>query len=79
MLSASDSRAFPTPDDRLGSCLFCGRALVLLPEDRRRGSCFDCLALSVADPVPCPDCGATIPGEERGVGCAECGWYPVRD
>jgi hypothetical protein len=79
MLSSSDARSFETADDRLGSCLFCGRALVLLPEDRRRGSCFDCLALSVPEPVACPDCGVMIPGDERGVGCENCGWYPVRD
>ncbi|HTT73757.1 MAG TPA: hypothetical protein VMG99_06395 [Thermoplasmata archaeon] len=79
MLSFSDSRGFPSPDERYGSCLYCGRGIVLLPDDRRRGSCFDCLSLSVPAPVPCPDCGATIPGEERAVGCANCGWYPVRD
>jgi hypothetical protein len=78
MLSFADNRAFESPDDRFANCLFCGRDLVLLPDDRRRGSCFDCLALSVPEPVPCPECRATIPGEDRGVGCANCGWYPVR-
>ena len=79
MLSFSDIRSFESPDERYAHCLFCGRDLVLLPNDRREGSCFDCLALSVAPPTPCPECRAWIPGEERAVGCAECGWYPLRD
>ena len=79
MLSFSDTRTFETPDERFAHCLFCGRDLVLLPDDRRAGSCFDCLALSVAPPNPCPDCGRLIPGEERAVGCSNCGWYPQRD
>jgi hypothetical protein len=79
MLSFADSRGFASPDDRWSRCLFCGREIVLLPDDRRGGSCFDCLALSVAPPRPCPSCGATIPGEDRGVGCANCRWYPLRD
>jgi hypothetical protein len=79
MLSFSDIRAFETPDERFAHCLFCGRDLVLLPNDRREGSCFDCLSLSVPPPTPCPECGASIPGEERAVGCADCGWYPLRD
>ncbi len=79
MLSFADSRSFGASDDRFAHCLYCGKSLVVLPEDRREGSCFDCLALSVAAPVPCPECGFSIPGEERASGCPSCRWYPVRD
>ena len=79
MISFSDSRSFGNSDERLSHCHGCGRELVLLPDDRRGGCCFDCLALSVPEPQTCPDCRATIPGEERGNGCANCGWYPLRD
>jgi len=79
MLSFADSRSFGTSDERFSRCVFCGKDLVLLPEDRRGGSCFDCLALAVAPPVPCPDCGTMIPGEDRAVGCSNCKWYPRQD
>jgi hypothetical protein len=79
MLSFADSRSFDLPEDRLSRCLFCGKDLVVLPDDRRGGACFDCLALSVRPPALCPSCGITIPGEERALGCASCGWYPLRD
>jgi len=79
MLSFADSRNFELPDERLSRCLFCGKELVVLPDDRRAGACFDCLALSVRPPAPCPNCGTEIPGEERAVGCANCRWYPLRD
>ncbi len=78
MLSFGDSRTFETGDERFSHCLFCGRLIVVLPDDRRGGSCYDCLALSVPAPVACPDCRAEIPGEDRALGCAECGWYPLR-
>jgi hypothetical protein len=79
MLSFSDIRSFENPDERFGHCHFCGRDLILLPNDRRGGNCFDCLSLSIVPAGPCPECGASIPGEERSFGCAGCGWYPVRD
>jgi len=79
MLVFSDLRSFTSEEERFARCLFCGRELVLLPEDRRRGACYDCLSLSVPSAVPCPECGTTIPGEERGLGCPECRWYPGRD
>jgi hypothetical protein len=79
MLSFADSRSFETLDERFSHCLFCGRTVVILPEDRRGGSCFDCLALSVAAPSPCPECQTLIPGEDRALGCSECGWYPIQD
>ena len=79
MLSFADSRTFGTSDDRFSHCLFCGRSLILLPEDRRGGCCFDCLTLSVAASMACPDCGATISGEDRATGCANCRWYPLRE
>jgi len=79
MLSFADSRSFDLPDERFSRCIFCGKELVLLPDDRRGGACFDCLALSVRPAAACPSCGSMIPGDERGVGCANCHWYPLRD
>jgi hypothetical protein len=79
MLVFSDSRGVSSPEDRFSRCLFCGKELVLLPDDRRRGSCFDCLSLSFPEARPCPNCGVPIPGEERGSGCSNCRWYPLRD
>ena len=38
-----DIRRFENPDDSCGRCRKCGRTLVVLPEDRRFGFCFDCL------------------------------------
>jgi len=77
MLSFADSRVFESSEESLAHCLFCGKDLVVLPDDRRQGSCFDCLSLSIPPPVPCPECRAEIPGEDRGVGCSRCGWYPL--
>ena len=79
MLVFADQRSFSTAEERFSRCRFCGREMVLLPEDRRRGACFDCLTRSVALPVPCPQCGATIAGEERALGCPECRWFPAGD
>ena len=79
MLSFADGRTFGGSDERFSHCLFCGRDLVLLPEDRRGGLCFDCLTLSVPQPTICPNCGATIAGEDRATGCAQCRWYPLRE
>ncbi len=79
MLSFADSRVFESSEERLSRCVFCGKELVLLPSDRRQGSCFDCLALSLPPPAPCPECRAMIPGESRAAGCSQCGWYPLGD
>jgi hypothetical protein len=78
MLSFGDTRTFETPEERFSHCLLCGRLVVVLPDDRREGCCFDCLSLSVPEPAPCPDCRAEIPGDERALGCPQCGWYPLR-
>jgi hypothetical protein len=77
MLSFADIRSLDSSEERLSHCVFCGKDLVLLPDDRRQGSCFDCLSLALPAPVPCPECGAEIAGEERAAGCVRCGWYPV--
>ena len=79
MLLFSDLRGSASEEERFSRCLFCGREIVLLPDDRRRGACFDCLALSVPPPASCPNCGSAIPGDERALGCPECRWYPARD
>jgi hypothetical protein len=73
MLSFADHRSFSSPDDRFQHCTFCGKELVVLPNDRRGGSCFDCLALLGPDPVPCPECGLDVPLPQRSSGCPRCG------
>ncbi len=77
MLSFADVRTLEPPEERLSHCVFCGKDLVLLPDDRRQGCCFDCLSLALPTDVACPDCGSAISGEARAAGCPRCGWYPV--
>jgi hypothetical protein len=40
-----DARRFASPDERLMRCRHCGTRLVVLPDDRRQGFCFDCFDL----------------------------------
>jgi hypothetical protein len=77
MLSFADVRVFESSEERLSRCVFCGKGIVVLPDDRRQGACFDCLSLSVPGPVPCPECGNEIPGEARAAGCPSCGWFAL--
>jgi hypothetical protein len=79
MLLSADARAFSTAEERFQACAYCGKELVVLPNDRRGGSCFDCLMLLGPDAAPCPNCGAEIAAGERRQGCLRCGWIPVRD
>jgi DNA-directed RNA polymerase subunit RPC12/RpoP len=79
MLSISDGRSFSTEDDRFARCIFCGKSLVVLPNDRRGGACFDCLSLLGTETRPCPACGTEISSTQRPVGCPRCGWSPSRD
>ncbi|HEY5539333.1 MAG TPA: hypothetical protein VIL58_07320 [Thermoplasmata archaeon] len=37
-----DVRQFSEGGDRFGRCRKCGGRIVLLPDDRRQGFCFDC-------------------------------------
>jgi uncharacterized protein with PIN domain len=76
MLSFSDARVFSVSEDRYQRCLYCGKLLVVLPDDRRGGACFDCLSLLGPESVPCPDCGGEIPEARRVTGCGRCGWAP---
>ena len=76
MLLFADHRVFSSVEDRFQRCTFCGKDLVVLPDDRRGGACFDCLSLVGTDASPCPSCGAPIARERRGAGCPECGWFP---
>lgn len=78
MLSFADSRSFATPDERYQHCTFCGRDLVVLPNDRRGGACFDCFSLLGPEAAPCPECGYEIAPSRRAIGCLRCGWYPER-
>jgi hypothetical protein len=79
MLSFADSRSFTTIEDRYQHCTFCGRDLVVLPNDRRGGSCFDCLSLLGPEAAPCPQCQTEIAPSRRALGCVRCGWSPGRD
>jgi len=76
MLLFADHRVFSTEDDRFQRCTFCGKDLVVLPDDRRGGACFDCSSLSGPVPAQCPVCHAEIPTPRRDAGCPECGWFP---
>ncbi|MCI4362657.1 MAG: hydrogenase maturation nickel metallochaperone HypA, partial [Thermoplasmata archaeon] len=60
-------------EDRFQRCTFCGKDLVVLPNDRRGGACFDCLSLMGPDPIPCAECGADVPLPQRASGCPRCG------
>ncbi|MCI4369031.1 MAG: hypothetical protein L3K09_05675 [Thermoplasmata archaeon] len=79
MLSFADQRSFSSPEERYQACTYCGKGVVVLPNDRRAGACFDCLSLLGPDPIPCPECGLEIPPARRGTGCPRCGWYPGQD
>ena len=45
MVIRPDIRAFDNCTDMHGQCRKCGSPLVMLPDDRRMGYCFDCLDL----------------------------------
>lgn len=76
MLLFADHRVFPVHEDRVQNCAFCGKTLMVLPDDKRGGACFDCLVMVEPESVPCPECQAEIPAARRAAGCFECGWYP---
>jgi len=76
MLSLADSRLFAEADDRYSHCVFCGRDLIVLPNDCRRGACFDCYSPLGPESLECPACGFEIPGEDRVAGCPRCGLSP---
>lgn len=77
MLAAVDRRSFAADEDRIQPCTYCGREIFVLPNDRRGGSCFDCLSLFGPSEAPCPDCGVEIPATARSIGCPSCGWGPT--
>ncbi len=41
----SDARRFHEIEDSVGYCRKCGAKLIVLPDDKRQGYCFDCLDL----------------------------------
>lgn len=73
MLVAADARSFSTDDERFQHCAFCGKDLVVLPNDRRGGACFDCLVLTGPEPAACAECGAEYPQPRLDHGCPNCG------
>jgi predicted amidophosphoribosyltransferase len=75
---APDARTFRIRDERFQQCAFCGKDLVVLPNDRRGGACFDCLSLVGSDEIACPGCGAPLAVHLRVAGCGRCGWFPGR-
>jgi len=75
MLLFADQRSFSTSEDRFQHCAICGKDLVVLPNDRRGGSCYDCLSLSGTELIDCPECGASIAPGQRLTGCPHCGFY----
>ncbi|HEV2165591.1 MAG TPA: hypothetical protein VGS23_01225 [Thermoplasmata archaeon] len=79
MLSSADHRVFSTSEDRFQRCTFCGKGIVVLPNDQRGGSCFDCLSLLGPNAMACPECGSEIPSAQRAIGCGRCGWSPIPD
>jgi hypothetical protein len=73
MLQFADNRSFSSMEDRLQPCTFCGKDLVVLPNDRRGGACFDCLSLLGEETTPCSECGSPVQaGTSPGV-CPRCG------
>ncbi|HZY92789.1 MAG TPA: hypothetical protein VFG07_08515 [Thermoplasmata archaeon] len=76
MLLFADQRVLSASEERVRPCAFCGKSLVVLPDDKRGGACFDCLVMVEPESVPCPECAADIPAARRAAGCLECGWYP---
>ncbi len=77
MLLFADHRAFPTAEEHAQACAYCGKRLVVLPDDKRGGACFDCLTMLEPESVACPDCGSEIPSARRAAGCFDCGWFPT--
>ncbi|MCI4349188.1 MAG: hypothetical protein L3J93_03085 [Thermoplasmata archaeon] len=73
MLSATDHRSFSSVEDRYQRCLFCGKNLVVLPDDHRDGCCFDCRSLLGLERIPCPECGQEM-AIEASASCGRCGW-----
>jgi hypothetical protein len=76
MIAVADHRAFSSPEDRFQRCTFCGKELVVLPNDQRGGACFDCRSLLGYEEVPCPDCGWSVALTPVRAHCHRCGWAP---
>jgi len=76
MLLFADHRVFPSGEDRFQHCTVCGKNLVVLPDDRRAGVCFDCQPHVGVEVTPCPVCGSEAPPSVRALGCPDCGFVP---
>ena len=73
MLVEADVRMFPSIEEKFQHCLSCGKDLVVLPDDRRHGLCFDCLSPLGPLSADCPDCGFWLDADIRPVPCPRCG------
>jgi uncharacterized protein with PIN domain len=77
MLAFSDIRSYAAPEERFTHCLYCGRGLYVLSNDRRGGACFDCLSLLGPEATRCSECGAEIAPAQREGGCPSCSRLPA--
>lgn len=78
MLLFADNRSFDAAEDRFQHCTICGKDLVVLPNDRRGGSCFDCLSFAALEYEECAECGAPRVAGRLLLACPRCGAVPAR-
>lgn len=71
-----DRRSFSSEDEKHQHCVCCEKDLVVLPNDRRRGYCFDCLSLTGSTFDRCPQCHFAMDDEPPFEMCHCCGWAP---
>jgi hypothetical protein len=69
-----DRRSFASAEEKLQHCICCDKDLVVLPNDRRRGYCFDCLCLSGSTYDRCPQCQTFMDDDPPFESCSRCGW-----
>lgn len=72
MLLGADARSFSSAEEKFQHCVSCGKEMVILPEDQRRGRCFDCTVPLGSEMGPCPECGFWTDLEPHSV-CPRCG------
>lgn len=77
MLAEADVRVFSSLEEKFQHCLSCGKELVVLPDDRRHGLCFDCTTPLGPLSTECPGCGYWLEGETLALPCPRCGVSPA--
>ncbi len=73
MLVEADVRTFLSGEEKFQHCLQCGKELVVLPDDRRHGLCFDCSTPLGPLSSDCPSCGFWLEVDLRPTPCPRCG------